>query len=257
MVSFYGCRVRPLVCRTVLALALSGTSGQAQLTPGQLPAPKKPVTRAPGQTSPDQANTGPVPESTPDSAPVDFESHGFHYQAVTKGGVTVMFAPLPAHVKNWEIIQIAVTNGSPVSWVIRPTDFTYTRVDGTALQPTSADEVVASLLDKAKRTDVVKLQLIYEQGIYSVSNYKSTNGYEQRREAAMTQFVNARFKAAAEASAITFVATKLKPGDSTDGAIFFEDRTRDKEHVLGEGRLTVRTAGETYDFDIYPEVKKR
>ncbi len=88
--------------------------------------------------------------------------------------------------------------------------------------------MVDSLLQKASRNDVIKLQLLYEDSIYALSNFRSTNGYEQRREAAMAQFVNRGFKAAAAASAITFVPTKLKPGDSTDGAIFFENRTKEK-----------------------------
>jgi hypothetical protein len=102
---------------------------------------------------------------------------------------------------------------------------------------------------------VIKLQLLYEDSIYALSNFRSTNGYEQRREAAMAQFVNRSFKAAATASAITLVPTKLKPGDSTDGAVFFENRT--KEKILGPGRLIAKTCGETFTFEIYGEMKTR
>jgi hypothetical protein len=112
---------------------------------------------------------------------------------------------------------------------------------------------VESLLEKSSREDVIKLQLLYENTIYALSNFRSTNGYEQRREAAMAQFVNRGFKAAAAASAITFVTTKLKSGDSTDGAIFFANRT--KEKGLGAGRLFVRTCGQVFLFQVYPEVK--
>ena len=87
------------------------------------------------------------------------------------------------------------------------------------LASVSADRVVESMLERAGRNDVIKLQLLYEDSIYALSNFRSTNGYEQRREAAMAQFVNRGFKAAAAASAITLVATKLKAGDSTDGAV--------------------------------------
>jgi hypothetical protein len=99
------------------------------------------------------------------------------------------------------------------------------------------------------------MQLLYEDSIYALSNFRSTNGYEQRREAAMAQFVNRSFKAAAAASAITFVPAKLKPGDSTDGAVFFENRTKDKS--LGPGRLIARTCGETFIFEVYGEIKTR
>src|SRR5437879_3058124 len=69
----------------------------------------------------------------------------------------------------------------------------------------------------------------------SVSHSRSLNDYDQRRGATLAQFVNARFKAAAAASAITLVLARLKPGDSTDGAVFFENRTKEKS--LGAGRF--------------------
>lgn len=187
------------------------------------------------------------------AGPIDFESHGMHYEALTRGGITVMFAPLPPHIKDYNIVQVTVTNGSPISWTVKPGDFTFTRQDGTVLQAMSADYVVASLLQKASRNDLIKLQLLYEETIYALSNFRSTNGYEQRREAAMAQFVNARFKAAAAASAIAFVPIKLKPGDSTDGAVFFENRT--KEKTLGAGRFVAHTCGENFAFETYPELK--
>jgi hypothetical protein len=211
-----------------------------------------------GQNGPPKNSQTPSPEQNPSSSaagPIDFESHGMHYQALTKSGITVMFAPLPPHVKDYNIVQVTVTNGAPVSWTVKPSDFSFTRHDGTVLQSISADDVVSSLLDKASRTDVIKLQLLYESSIYALSNFRSTNGYEQRREAAMAQFVNARFKAAAAASAITLTPTKLKPGESTDGAVFFENRTKEKS--LGAGRFVAHTCGEMFFFETYPELKNR
>jgi hypothetical protein len=166
-----------------------------------------------------------------------------------------MFAALPPHVKDFNIVQVTVTNGSLVSWTVRPVDFTFIRQDGTILQTASADEVVENLMHRADSTDVIKLQLLYENAIYALSNFRSTNGYEQRREAAMAQFVNRGFKAAAAASAIAFVPTKLKPGDSTDGAIFFQNKT--KEKGLGTGRLVAHVCGETFMFETYAEYKRR
>ncbi len=182
---------------------------------------------------------------------IEFESKGLHYQAQTKNGITVMFATLPAHIKDFNIIQITITNGSPLSWTVKPEDFSFIRQDGTHLASVSADGVVESLLQRASRNDVIKLQLLYENTIYALTNFRSTNGYEKRRQTAMGMFVNPRFKAAAEASAIAFAQTKLKPSESTDGAVFFES----KEKVLGQGRLMVHTAGEEFEFDTFPEVK--
>jgi hypothetical protein len=202
------------------------------------------------------ASTGDPPRSIPTpQAPLEFQSHGLDYEALTKEGITVMFASLPPHIKDFNIIQVTVTNGSPVSWTVKPADFSFERQDGAVLQSVSADQVVASLLQRAGRNDVIKLQLLYEDSIYALSNFRSTNGYEQRREAAMAMFVNRGFKAAAAASAITLVATKLKPGDSTDGAVFFQ--TRPKEKSLGLGRVVARTCGQVFVFEIYRELKGR
>jgi hypothetical protein len=203
-----------------------------------------------GQQSAPQNQPAPSP-----STPIEFESKGMQYEALTKDGVTVMFAPLPPHIKEYNIVQVTVTNGSLVSWTVKPADFSFTRQDGTQLQPVSADEVVESLLEKASRNDVIKLQLLYEDSIYALTNFRSTNGYEQRREAAMAQFVNRGFKAAAAASAITLVTAKLKPGDSTDGAVFFENKS--KEKTLGAGRFIAHTCGQTFIFEVYPELKSR
>jgi hypothetical protein len=205
-----------------------------------------------GQQSPAQSQ--PAPASSP-STPIEFESKGMQYEALTKDGITVMFAPLPPHIKEYSIVQVTVTNGSLVSWTVKPGDFSFVRQDGTQLQPVSADEVVASLLEKASRNDVIKLQLLYEDSIYALANFRSTNGYEQRREAAMAQFVNRGFKAAAAASAITLVPTKLKPGDSTDGAIFFENKSKEKS--LGAGRFVAHCCGQSFTFEVYAELKSR
>ncbi len=190
----------------------------------------------------------------PPETPVQFESRGMDYDALTHEGITVMFAHLPPHIKDFSILQVTVTNGSLVSWTVKPSDFTFVRQDGTVLPSLSADYVVESLLVKASRNDVIKLQLLYEDSIYALQNYRATNGYEKRRQAAMAMFVNREFKAAAAASAITLAPIKLKPSDSTDGAVFFENR---KEKSLGPGRLIVRTCGQTFVFQTFGDVKGR
>lgn len=228
-------------------IALAGAMSQAQSGQGQSAGPPPPSIGS------QQAQA--VPPEPTQPAPIEFESKGMEYEALTKEGITVMFAPLPPRIKEYSIMQVTVTNGSLVSWTVKSTDFSFVRQDGTQLQPVSADEVVESLLQKASRNDVIKLQLLYENTIYALSNFRSTNGYEQRREAAMAQFVNRGFTAAAAASAITLVPTKLKPGDSTDGAVFFENKS--KEKALGAGRFLAHTCGQTFMFETYQELKLR
>ncbi len=268
-------RIGLCACWSLFALLVAAETGRAQSSPPQLnpgqpkQSPVEPGKVNPGQDTPLQTvptqtvpgdQSGATPPSKPDEKdtqglPMMFESHGLEYEAITRDGITVMFAQLPSRLKEFNIVQITLTNGSLVSWTVRPSDFTFIKQDGTTLGSVSADYVVEELLQKADRDDVIKLQLLYENSIYGLSNFRSTNGYEKRREAAMAQFVNRGFKAAAAASAIAFVPIKVNPGDSTDGAIFFENHT--KEKGLGAGRLVAHTCGETFVFITIAELKKR
>lgn len=175
---------------------------------------------------------------------IDFESNGLHYKTLTKGGVTVMFAYLPAHLKEYSIVQASISNGSPIAWTIKPEDFSYKRQDGSICQASPALSVVNSLLAKASRHDVIKLVTTYEAGIYGNSNFQSTNGYESRRQSALADGVSTRIKAGAAASAIALIPTKLNPGQSTDGAVFFPDNGK----PLGPGTMLVNTGGELFEF---------
>ena len=80
---------------------------------------------------------------------IPFESNGLLYKTLTKGGVTVMFAYLPAHLKEYSIMQVSLANGSPISWTIKPEDFSYRQLDGTNWQASSALSVVNNLLSKS------------------------------------------------------------------------------------------------------------
>jgi hypothetical protein len=176
---------------------------------------------------------------------IDFESGGLHYRTLTRGGLTIMFASLPSHVRTYAVIQVAVSNGSPISWTVKPEDFSFHRPDGGVIEAAPAVEVVDSLMVKASRGDVIHLVTAYESAIYGNSRLKSTNGYETRRQNALAEVSSAKLKAAAAASAIAFVSTRLFPGDSTDGAVFFPSNGK----PLGAGKLTVHAAGEVFEFD--------
>ncbi len=181
---------------------------------------------------------------------IEFESGGLKYQTLTKNGVTIMVASLPSHIREYTILQVAVSNGSPISWNVKPEDFTFYRQDGATFQATPARLVVNSLMEKATRGDVIKLVTTYENSLYGLQKFKSTNGYESRRQAAFAEVSSTKLKAAAAASAIAFVPTKLMPGQSTDGAVFWDTAGK----PLGTGRLTVNAAGEIFEFTPEPAV---
>jgi hypothetical protein len=175
---------------------------------------------------------------------IEFESKGLKYQTLTKRGVTVMYAHLAAHMHEFSILQVAVSNGSPGPYTIRPEDFSFLREDGEEIHAWAAKSVVMLLMQKGGRSDVIKLVSAYEMALYGIPNMRTNNGYEQRREAALADLSSNKFKAAATASAIALVQTKLGPGESTDGAVFFGGEAKG----LGAGHLIVHTNTDTFEF---------
>jgi hypothetical protein len=174
---------------------------------------------------------------------IEVESNGLKYQALTRSGVTIMFAHLPATLHEYAIVQVAVSNGSPGPYVIRPEDFTFVRADGTEVRAVPARAVVDMLFKKGNGSDMAKLVTTYEAGILGNPSVKSTHGYEQRRQAAIAS-TGTKARAAAVASALAMVQTKMAPGNSTDGAVFFPTAGK----VLGAGRMVVRTNTDVWEF---------
>jgi hypothetical protein len=105
--------------------------------------------------------------------------------------------------------------------------------------------VVGALLEKGNRSDVVRLVSTYEMALYGMTRLRPTNGYESRRQQYLAEVSSTRIKAAAAASAIALVQTKLVAGQSTDGAVFFPTEGK----PLGAGRLTMRNSGGEFAFN--------
>jgi len=183
---------------------------------------------------------------------LEFESGGLKYKALTRGGVTIMFAPLPTKVLGYTILQVAISNGSPVSWSFRPEDFRFEQDGGQRIQAVSAGTVVKQLLDHASRGDVGRLISAYEAALFGNAKVHSTNGYESRRQDYLA-LGSTKLKAASAASAIALVTTKLSPGQSTDGAVFYPTKGK----PLGAGRLMVDAAGEKFEFPVEADVQPR
>jgi len=175
---------------------------------------------------------------------IEFDNRGLHYQTLTRRGVTVMFAHMPTHLREFSVLQVAVSNGSEAPYSIRPEDFRFVRADGTTIPAVSADQVVNMLLSKGSRNDVIRLVTAYESGLYGIQRMVSTNGYELRRQAALAEVQSAKLKAAAAASAIALVQTRLPGGETTDGAVFF---SHDGKPLTG-GHVVVQTNSDTFEF---------
>lgn len=186
---------------------------------------------------------------------IEFESGGLRYQTQTKGGVTVMFATLPVVIREFSVIQVAISNGSNRLWNFRPQDFRYVADSASAsaaaggsggggVKGSAAAQVVEDFMKHGGREDVIKLVTAYENGLYGMTRPRSTSGYEQRRQSVMAELTSSRLKAAAAASAIVMVPVRLKPGESTDGAIFFSTQGK----AMGAGKLIVEAGPSVYEF---------
>ena len=175
---------------------------------------------------------------------IEFESNGLKYQTLTRSGVTVMFTHLGNHIHEYSILQVAISNGSDTPYNVRPEDFTYVHPDGSVLIASSVKSVIDMLMQKGNSSDVVKLVTQYESTVYGNPHFKSTNGYEQRRQAALAMNGGNRMKAAVSASAVAMVLTRLKPGESTDGAVFFSTEGK----PLVGGRVVVKTNSDVFEF---------
>lgn len=184
---------------------------------------------------------------------IEFESGGLKYRTLTRGGVTIMWAHLPIRVREYAVLQVAISNGSPVSWQVKPQDFKFEKSEGGTNAALPAATVVQEMMDHARRGDVIKLITAYETALYGNAHMHSTNGYEERRQNAQAELGGGKLRAAAAASAIAFVSTKLMPGQSTDGAIFFSNGGK----PLGAGKLTANAAGEIFDFPVEIEAHAR
>jgi hypothetical protein len=177
---------------------------------------------------------------------IEYEANGLKYQTLSRRGLTIIVTRMPNHVAGFGLFQVSIANGSEIYWTVQPEDFSYTKQD-VSLTAISAGQVVDVLLDKGSHSDVIKLVTSYENLLYGIPRMRSTNGYEQRRQGAMTYGINAKLKAAATASAIALAQTRLAPGQSTDGSIFIP-LTHDVKTLSG-GRLVFREYGETFEFN--------
>jgi hypothetical protein len=177
---------------------------------------------------------------------IEFESGGLMYQTLTHSGITVMFAELPVQIREYAVLQVAVSNGSLTSRTIHNEDFQFIRADGAVIPATPASLVVDEFLHKGGHGDAVKLISTYELGLYGLTRFLSTNGYEVRRRNANAELISPKLKAAAAASAIAFVTTRLKPSESTDGAIFFPNQGK----PIGTGRLIVTIGSERFEYEV-------
>lgn len=177
---------------------------------------------------------------------IEFTSNGLNYMTLSREGLTLMYAPLPMTIRDFAVIQISYSNGSGENQPVSPNDFVYTAHSGKRIRAASEEVVVRELYQKARQADVVKLQAAYEKALYGSQPIRSSNGYESRRRAAIARGPEG-LRAAAAASALSLVTMQLKPGESTDGVVFFPYTGE----PLDPGTLDARLAnGKRFQFPV-------
>ncbi len=184
--------------------------------------------------------------SSAHSQVIEYEANGLKYQTASRRNLTVIVTHLPNHVAGFGLLQVSISNGSQIYWTVKPEDFSYVHGEVT-LAALPANQVVDVMLDRGSHADAVKLVSSYESALYGIPNMRSSNGYEQRRQNAMTFGMSARFKAAATASAIALGPVRIAPGQSTDGAVFIP--LTHEVHTLAGGHIVFRCEGETFEFN--------
>jgi hypothetical protein len=177
---------------------------------------------------------------------IEFTSNGLNYMTLSRAGLTLMYAPLPVSIRDFAVVQVSYSNGTGEVQLIKPTDFVYTPDGGSPIRAAPEDVVIQDLYQKAGRPDVLKLQAFYEKALYGSQPMRSSNGYEARRRSAIAGGPEG-LRAAAAASAITLVRMEMKPGESTDGAVFFRNGGRE----IKAGKLAVYLAnGQVFEFPV-------
>jgi hypothetical protein len=177
---------------------------------------------------------------------IEYEANGMRYQTLSRKGLTIIVTHMPNQVAGFGLVQVSISNGSDFYWTVQPEGFAYVK-QAVPMSAISANQVVDVLLDKGSHADVVKLVTSYENSLYGIPHMKSNNGYEQRRQSAMSMGINAKLKAAATASAIALSQTRLAPGQSTDGSVFIPLNHEVK--ALTGGHLVFKAQGETFEFN--------
>lgn len=176
---------------------------------------------------------------------IPFESNGLKYRALTRSGITIMIAQLATHVRDWEIFQVAITNGTTMPLEMKAEDFRFERGSGSPIPALAAHEVIETLLKKASRNDATKLVVAYEAAINGNMQLHNANGYESRRQDALG-FGMSKLDAAGAASAIVLAPAKLAPAQAIDGAVFFPNGGK----PLGAGKLIANAGGEEFVFPV-------
>ncbi len=180
---------------------------------------------------------------------IEVPYRGLRYSVLSKGGVTVMIAPLDRTILEYSTAQVWVSNGSDHPVRVSPESFSM-RLDAPGsneprvIRGTPEGTVVTEVLRRARAKDMLQLVRAYETVLFGMVDEHTYSYYQKRKEAALATAWTGKMRAAATASAIVLAEKTLRPGEFVDGTIFFraEDRTA-RLHSL-----SANIAGDIFEF---------
>ncbi len=176
---------------------------------------------------------------------VEIPYKGLSYSMLSRGGVTIMAAPLNRPILEYSTVQVWISNGSKQPVRVSPQSFEV-RFGSQAMIPgTSENEVLAEIQQRATHKDLSELVTAYETVLLGFANEKSMGYYQQRKHAAQSSMSGGgKLRATATAAAIILPDRVLKPGEAIDGTVFF----RGDSKVGRIAFIGAHIAGATYDF---------
>lgn len=161
----------------------------------------------------------------------------------SRDGVTVMIAPLERTILEYSTAQVWISNNSPRALPIAPQGFTAT-VEGGASFTAAQDTVVLNDIRRhASGRDIEELVQAYESMLLGLPDEKAMGYYEQRKRAAMSS--GGKMRAAIMANVIILPETRLRPGETIDGTLFFRQPGKSRPKVT---RFTADLGGRHFEF---------
>ena len=153
---------------------------------------------------------------------IEVPYRGLTYSMMSKGGVTVMVAPLNRMILEYQTVQVWISNGSKSYVRIAPQSFEVRQQGAPMLAGASDDKVMDEIQQRARPKDLLELVEAYETTLFGFANERSVGYYQQRKQAARSSMGSGgKMRATAMASAIILPTRQLKPGEIMDGTVFF------------------------------------
>ncbi len=182
---------------------------------------------------------------------IEFPYRGLDYSMTSKGGITVMVAPLSLSLLNYSAAHVWVTNGSKRTIRVEPQFFAararpLKQPAAGDYQAVSDNVVVGQVMNRARLGDILTLVRAYERNLYGFKNDDAINYYQARKQMALAEGGSRKLRAAAMVSAIVLPKTDVPPGEFREGTVFFATGDTRSE-FLG---FTARMAGLQFDFSV-------